>query len=66
MMHEKRDSKFHERFFNVLKENVPNLKKTKFPIICKHRATQDDLSVYMRDIRDILDSQSVEIFKDKI
>lgn len=34
MLHEKRDAKFHERFFNVLKENMPNLSKTSSPIIC--------------------------------
>ena len=32
----------------------------------KHRATQDDLSVYMRDVRDILDYQSVDVFENKI
>lgn len=34
MMHDKRDTKFHERFFEVLKSSVPNLSKTNFPLIC--------------------------------
>ena len=34
MLHEKRDAKFHERFFRVLGENVPNLLKTSSPFIC--------------------------------
>ena len=33
-MHDRRDAKFHERFFSVFKENVPNIVKSKFPIIC--------------------------------
>lgn len=39
MLHSKRDLKFHQRFFNVLKESVPNLKKTKSPIICDREPT---------------------------
>ncbi|XP_053406440.1 uncharacterized protein LOC128559236 [Mercenaria mercenaria] len=38
VMHERRDSKFHERFFNVIKEHIPNLSKTKYPIICDREA----------------------------
>ena len=38
MMHERRDAKFHERFFSVLKEHIPNLKRTHFPLICDREA----------------------------
>ena len=34
MMHDRRDTKFHERFFSVFKENVPNIVKSNFPITC--------------------------------
>ena len=34
MLHDKRDTKFHERFFDVLKDHVPNLSNTNYPIIC--------------------------------
>lgn len=38
MMHEKRDSKIHARFFNVIKEHIVMLTKTKYPIICDREA----------------------------
>ena len=101
MMHDKRDAKFHERFFDILKDHVPNFSKTSFPIICdrepgiksaisnilpnipivhcwnhikndvkvwltKHKATQDDLSVFMRDVRNILECESEMFCVEKI
>lgn len=38
MMRERRDAKLHERFFNVIKDHIPNLKKTLFPLICDREA----------------------------
>ncbi|KAL4240107.1 hypothetical protein ACF0H5_000901 [Mactra antiquata] len=93
MMHDKRDAKFHKRFFEILTDHVPNLEKTSFPIVCdrepgikaaisktlpnlhvvhcwnhiktdvkvwlnKHKATQDDLQVYLSDVTTILKTNS--------
>ena len=33
LFHEKKDEKFHNRFFSILKENIPNLSKKEVKIV---------------------------------
>lgn len=44
MMHKRHDSKFHESFFNIIKEYISMLNKTKHPIICDTEAGLNEQS----------------------